>query len=387
MKLLVIGHSYVSAYAQKKYVAMKRENPSLEVRLLTPRSVPHPFMRYESETAPEFRNNEVIALRDFFFRSHMTYLLDPMGFAKELRRFKPDYIHVEEDPHSLIAFETVLLTSIFCPKTPLSFFVWDNIARMPAFPLNLVKQALTRLAFRRACGIVAGNQEAQSHLRGRKGYEGPTQVIPQLGIDLERYEGKADAAVETSLAKVLGVPLIGFIGRLVPEKGILLLCEALQRLKELPWKLLIIGNGPLRGELVGKWAPAFGSRLLLREAVSYDKVPEYLKSLDIFVLPSYATPQWKEQFGLVLTEAMAAGAAVIGSSSGAIPEVVGDAGLIFKEGDSSDLESALRRLLQSREERQRRSALGRARAVNRFSHKVVSSAYMKTFMEFGQCQS
>jgi len=64
-------------------------------------------------------------------------------------------------------------------------------------------------------------------------------------------------------------------------------------------------------------------------------------------LPSRTTRVWKEQFGRVLTEAMACRVPVIGSNSGAIPEVIGDAGLIFPEGDARALAGCLRRLIES----------------------------------------
>ena len=61
-------------------------------------------------------------------------------------------------------------------------------------------------------------------------------------------------------------------------------------------------------------------------------VPRHLRALDALVLPSESTPLWKEQFGHVLIEAMACGVPVVGSDSGAIPEVIGEAGLLFPGG-------------------------------------------------------
>src|SRR5260221_14335510 len=68
--------------------------------------------------------------------------------------------------------------------------------------------------------------------------------------------------------------------------------------------------------------------------------------IDALVLRSLTTPVWKEQFGRVLTEAMACGVPVVGSSSGAIPEVIGEAGLIFPEGDAAALAGCLAKLQQ-----------------------------------------
>lgn len=59
-------------------------------------------------------------------------------------------------------------------------------------------------------------------------------------------------------------------------------------------------------------------------------IPRYIREFDVLVLPSKTIPTWREQFGLVLAEAMLSRVAVIGSSSGGITEVIGDAGMIFE---------------------------------------------------------
>ena len=67
------------------------------------------------------------------------------------------------------------------------------------------------------------------------------------------------------------------------------------------------------------------------------EVPAVLRALDVLVLPSLTTPSWKEQFGRVLQEAMACAIPVVGSDSGEIPHVIGDAGLVTPEGDAAAL--------------------------------------------------
>jgi glycosyltransferase involved in cell wall biosynthesis len=79
--------------------------------------------------------------------------------------------------------------------------------------------------------------------------------------------------------------------------------------------------------------------------IDREKIPEFLSKMDILILPSLTTPQWKEQFGRVIIEAMAAKVPVIGSDSGEIPNVIGDAGLVFKEGSPLDLASKIMSLV------------------------------------------
>jgi len=385
MRLLVVGHSYVVPYNQQKYEVMKRQNPSLQLRIVTP-----PILRdvyrgsYFHSVCPGLTTDEAVSMKTFFSSSYMTYIHDPIAFIKLLLKFKPDLIHIEEDPHSLIALETILLTSLCRPKTPISFFIWDNMNRKPRFPLNVIKSFLMHFSLGRAAGVVTGNQEAQNLLGPGKKYYGPSAVLPQLGIACEKFHGSPRTEIARRVGRQDGIPVIGFMSRLVPEKGILLLCEALEGLQHLPWKLIIISAGPLQDDLQNRWKPLFGERLLLLGPGERADLPDYLKCMDILVAPSMSTPQWKEQFGYILVEAMASGAAVIGSSSGAIPEVIGNAGIVFPESDVSRLKDALMLLLQSPEKRKEFSRLGRARSQELFSHEVVSATYMKLFQQFSQ---
>jgi glycosyltransferase involved in cell wall biosynthesis len=105
----------------------------------------------------------------------------------------------------------------------------------------------------------------------------------------------------------------------------------------------------------------------------YASLPSALNALDVLILPSRTTPHWKEQFGRVLIEAGACGVPVIGSDSGAIPEVIGEAGLIFPEGRVTALVEAIRRLRENEAMRKRMGAAGRRRAETLFSWEAVAA--------------
>ena len=135
-----------------------------------------------------------------------------------------------------------------------------------------------------------------------------------------------------------------FVGRVVEEKGINV---ALSALAALPSKfcLVVVGEGPASNELRrrAEEAPLRG-RVLDVGLVPHADVWGYYSAADCLVAPSVTTPRWKEQFGGAIADALAAGVPVIGSNSGAIPEVVGDAGLIVPEGSAAALAAALERL-------------------------------------------
>ena len=106
--------------------------------------------------------------------------------------------------------------------------------------------------------------------------------------------------------------------------------------------------------------------------VSYSDMPDIHRLADIFVLPSIPTPTWEEQFGMVLAESMATGKAVVGTQSGAIPEVVGDAGILVPPSDPAALAQVLKDLLLNGEQRAELGRRARQRVESIYSHQVVA---------------
>lgn len=166
-------------------------------------------------------------------------------------------------------------------------------------------------------------------------------MIPQFGIDLTLFSPQlADKSRFSIDEKTLSV---AYVGRLVPEKGVDTLIQAAAMLDQVT--VYIVGTGPAQRQLE-KLALSYqlGKRVRFLGGLPSTEVPAFMASVDVLVLPSRTTARWKEQFGRVLVEAMASGTAVVGSNSGEIPHVIGDAGLVFAEGNAEDLAAALQRL-------------------------------------------
>lgn len=379
MRLVVVGHSYVTRFAQAKYVAMKQVVPDLSLRLIVPPAMGHTFGTFVFERADGLAEEEVVTLPARLRRSHMTYWFNPARVAAVLRSFVPHHVHIEEDPHSLVGVEMVALAKRICPAASLSFFLWDNLGRRPMFPISVLKRALTTYSLDRCDLVVCGNVDAQ-RLLPAKGYHGRSVVLPQVGVDPDEYLGPPD---EDTWNRVRGRSpdqvLIGYMGRFSREKGIPELLRALETLGALPWRCVLIGNGPLGDQLRGEWKQRLGERLVILEPVPHLRVSEFMKCFDIFVFNSRTTPRVKEQLGLSLVQAMMAGVACIGSASGAIPDVVGQAGLVVPEDDHEALRRALESLIASKAERTRWGALAKQRALAHYSHRVVAERYASAF--------
>lgn len=115
------------------------------------------------------------------------------------------------------------------------------------------------------------------------------------------------------------------------------------------------------------------------DSASYSDMPAIYNSSDIFFLPSQTTPTWEEQYGMSLIEAMACGLPIVTTYSGAIPEVVGDAGIVLAQRDVDKMVKTLRDLIQNPGKRaaMSRDSLARAKAV--YDAKIISKQLAKLY--------
>ena len=180
------------------------------------------------------------------------------------------------------------------------------------------------------------------------GFKNPIRNIG-YGVDTQTYQTPRPDRVK-EIRKALDIApedsVIAYVGRMLEMKGVDLLIEAYAKLKSLhpehKTKLLLIGSGETEQFLL-QMARERGIASEIRHipSIPHQDVPDYMHALDILVLPSRRKAMWAEQFGRVLVEAMAAGKIVIGSSSGAIPEVIGNGGFVFDENNSTALATML----------------------------------------------
>jgi glycosyltransferase involved in cell wall biosynthesis len=226
--------------------------------------------------------------------------------------------------------------------------------------------------------MICGNRQAAELLRAEGCFGGAVEIFPQYGLDIAEHMPGTEPLLREELGLQTG-PVIGYVGQMVERKGLRLLFEALRKLLHRPWKLLLVGSGPLEQEIRQQWMEKLPGRVVLVPAVPYEQVNRYFRCLDIFVLASQSTPTWKEQFGLALAQAMMSKIACVGSSSGAIPEVLGPGGLIFDEGRSDDLQKNLTTLLDSPVLRKQLGDEGRRFALQHYTRERVAAQYLAVF--------
>ncbi len=158
---------------------------------------------------------------------------------------------------------------------------------------------------------------------------------------------------------------IGSVGRLVSEKGLATLLRAAKRLDDegSKFRLVFVGDGPERANL-----ESLARNLQFRNRVEFlgelrgEELAEAVHSMQVVVMPS----QWEETAGLAAIEQMMRGGVVIASDIGGLGEVVGEAGLRFKAGDSDALYSRLQEVIESPSLRGSLGLAARRRAMQTF---------------------
>lgn len=362
VNLTVISHSCVLPANQRVWARVAALDPLINLRLIAPRrwkSSLHGWLDFEALPELADRAEGVRAHRAGSLHLHTYSDLGP-ALTAEL----PDIVFLDEDAHSLVAWQIIGIQAIMSFQTIIT--LKQNLPRRYPFPFSMIERAM----FRSTSAAAATSQECLQAARARH-YRQPAAVV-HYPIDVERFH--PGPPCPTHDEKVLR---IGYAGRLVAEKGVADLIAAVARLQaDHPAELIIAGSGPDQkrlGQMV-RDLPALEGRVQWAQ-VPHDQMPEWYRSLDVLVLPSRTTRRWKEQFGRVLAEAMACGVPVVGSDSGFIPELIGETGggLTYPEGDVPALADALAQLAANEPLRRELAAKGRQRTVELYSLDAVAA--------------
>jgi glycosyltransferase involved in cell wall biosynthesis len=329
-RLLVVSHPAVVSVNQQVYRELARRG--WELTLVVPRRwrhdyaprriAPHALAGLETSLLPLPVALPGRQQRHFYLASCRAVC----------RRVHPDVAFVEEEPFALSSAQWG--RALHALAIPFGVQCYENIDR----PLPLPVRALRARVLRDAAFVAARSQTA-AELARRWGARGEVRVAPPA---IPRWENDS-AAAQPRDQRGERPFTVGYAGRLVASKGLDDLLVAVRMLAA-PVALTLIGDGPLREQLQGQPMP--GGSVEVRAGVRHEQMPSAYAQLDVLVLPSRTTPTWKEQFGRVLIEALSCGVPVIGSDSGEIPWLIGltGGGLVFAEGDASELARQLDRL-------------------------------------------
>jgi glycosyltransferase involved in cell wall biosynthesis len=300
-----------------------------------------------------------------------------VGINELLDRLKPRLVLLDNDPASRMAFSAgrwarghrARVVCQSCENIPRSV-IGDLVGgKLKKAARSAVINSAMGLARFRVDHVFAISNDG-TDLWERSSLHDRVSRIP-LGFDPAIFH--PDSSLRATTREKLGLNqfTIAYFGRINSQKGVHLLIEALGHLKDKPWQFLLdhfaSADDPYLKELTAQ-IDRLGLRdRLVQFEARHSQMGIYMNAADVVVLPSVTTPQWKEQYGRVAPEAMACGKLVLVSDSGALPELVGDAGAVFPENNVPAIAALLRRAMDDDAWRERLSKAAAVRAAEQLS--------------------
>ncbi len=372
LRVLTIGHSHVVGVNRAMWRKLA-EDPGFNITVAAPKVFQGDLRPLTIDPEPAGSRLNLAPLdaawtgRIHVFHYHHGQL------RKLMRDGEFDIVHAWEEPYIYAGYQ--IARSLRNCRSRFVFRTAQNLMKRYPPPFSFFE----RQTLRRAQAWIAGGSLVFENMV-KRGFPPEKGRVLTLAVDVSAFRPlTTDQRREVLQELGMQAPLLGFLGRLSQEKGLDILMRALELLPvSQPWSLLLLGSGPYESK-VKDWASARGwqDRVLVK-LVKHDEVPRYLAAMDILLAPSQTTSHWREQFGRMIVEAFASGVPVIGSDSGEIPRVIGDAGRVVAEGDPAAWANAIQELLPSQETRVLLAQRGLER-VEQFSTTAVAGQFAEFY--------
>ncbi|MGL5942905.1 MAG: glycosyltransferase [Waterburya sp.] len=373
MKLLIISHSCVTPINQQFYTELERQT-NWQITIVTPSNWKTEYGRIVNSEPWSDYQGKLLGI-PVWLSGNIPLHIYRSTFIRLLKELEPDFIYVHQEPYAIQTAQIYLANSLSINK-PIAFFTWQNIFKRYPF----IFRQIEKLTFQKTNIAFTGSRSAEEVLR-KKNYQGNCTMLPS-GIDTDIYTYSHQAEeLKNNLREKENEVIIGYLGRIVVEKGLNTLLHALHQIQELPWRLVMVGNGEYETKF-----RQIANELKLDHKISYlgyiphTEAPLYLSAFDLLVLPSETQPNWKEQFGRVIIESMACNTPVIGSNSGEIPYLIESTcgGLTFPEAQPKAFAEQLSRLITNQNLRSSLGKQGRQAVVQNYTNSSLAQSFADT---------
>ncbi|MDB5500313.1 MAG: glycosyl transferase, group 1 [Tardiphaga sp.] len=368
LKLLSIAHPAVSSDGGRLRYYQMAARDDVDVHLVIP-AVWHEFGRtmVAAPSSDPRLTLHVLPIRLARAGPLSWYLHFYPGLGRLIRELQPDVIHLWEEPWGVVALQARVLKG----RAALVMEVDQNILKRLPPPFEWIRKQVLR----NTDHVLSRSPDATAVVRAR-GYLGPVSRIG-YGVDLSNFHPGVEPAIPRTTWPDFR---IGYVGRLVEEKGLDDALEAMM-LTAMPVSLAIMGEGPYAERLRQRVAElGLSDRVSFRGWGTPADVAAFLRSLDATVLLTRTTRSVREQFGRVIVESQACGVPVIGSQSGAIPDVVGDGGWIVPERDPAALAKQLDVIMSQPQSLQAHGFAAQSNVKNRFTYGAVADDLLAACM-------
>ncbi len=369
MRVLRISHFAAVPVYRARERALVARHP-LDLVLVIPDSWPHLGGGLNTDEAQDKEEPFPVArLRLVGAGCGPLFLFNPLQLSAVIKTYRPDIVDIELEPYSAACFQCVWLARRLHPAAALLFYAAQNQRKTYPPPFSWTERYVYR-----TCQAAYPVSAAAQKVLFSKGFDKPAPVIP-LGVDPQLFTPSTGEAKERC-PYISGKDRfqIGAVARLDRQKGIDVLIKALTRANlNGKWKLVVAGDGPLRGTLMQMvLTNEIASKVEFLGELPAAQVPQLLRSCDLIVVPSTTYNGASEQFGRIAVEAMSCGVPLIVSDSGELPQVVGEAAAIVPERDAQALAAEIERLAQDSSLREGLKRKGMERARQLYSWDVIA---------------
>lgn len=351
IKTLLIDKTAVLKKYQQKCVELARYE-DIDLTLLAPRTWVENYQKISLEKIRSANYRTICGRVAFKGYENRGFYYD-LSLPRAIVKIEPRVIIMLEEPFSLFAFQTVFFARLFARNSKIIFYSSDDLSKDHRYPYrpSWVYRLISTFTLKNSHYAIVVNKTAKETLIC-KGFKSDRITIIPWGIDRTCFKPLNRKRIRSELN--ISTYTIGYVGRILKLKGIQTLLEAVASMQQKNAQLLIIGEGPDK-QFFEQLAQEMGihNRTSFMGYIEPDKLAKYYNAMDVLVLPTLSHQKWKEHFGRVLIEAMACGTPVIGSTCGGIPEVIGDSGLIFEEGNADSLKTKIEAILNSQSLREK----------------------------------
>lgn len=366
MKVLIVGHSYLALENRKN---LEELGKYFNLQVASPSGFKGMIFNYDVENKiVEGINYKIFFLKkvNFPILPEMAYFL--LGIKNLIKGFNPDIIHIETDPFNPIFIQSFFWAKLYNRKVKVVSTIKQNTYTSKGFFYDHLKNSLAKIISKKVDHFIAVNEGVKSiYITLFKVLIEKISINTHLGIDTSLFK-------RNNTGQFQQVRRIGYCGRIIEYKGIFDLIEAVLIINE-KYKqniqLVLLGDGPDK-EKVEDLCKKF-NWLELKLPVSHNKVPEFLDSIDVFVMPSRIYKEHVEHDSHALLEAMACEVPCIASNSGSNEEVLKDNGKIFKAGSIKQLEANLIEFISNEHLRKTYAKRGRIHIQKKYSIEAVAN--------------
>jgi glycosyltransferase involved in cell wall biosynthesis len=358
-KILVISHACFTAINRRVYHLFLQDGWDLEMvvpdRLIFPSGIKKADPLESGDPEIYYLTLKGSNPRSYYFE----------GLTDILNKSNPGIVILDNDPVSLLANRLGHWTKnhgarLFCVSNenlPLDMKSGLKRRGIKSLPAIIFKRTTLNRNRRLVDGVFTVNRDGEKIFRE----EGFRNVIHMpLGYDPAFFFPDPLARDTIRNRYQLNRRVIAYFGRLTCEKGIHLLIQALKNLHSFEWQLMMDSFDTYKSgynqEISRLLAEADLTKRVVFIKPNHFEIAAYMNAADIIVVPSVSVPNWKEQYGRVAAEAMACGKEVIASDSGALPELLGGHGFLFREGNVLQLQELLASRLKTHHSADKTSA-------------------------------